>query len=936
MAVNIGPKIGIEGEAEYRKQINNIIQQSKTLASEMKALTTSFDKNGKSMADNAKQHKLLQDQIKNQKSKLSELNKMLEQSKAKFGENSTQTQKWQQAVNEAQADLNKLENELKELPSSLDMVTAKMGEMGQKLETIGNKIASVGSKLTATVTTGIVGAFTAAVKTTGDFDAAMSKVQAVSGATADQMELLRAKAKEMGETTKFSASESAEALNYMAMAGWKTDQMLNGLAGIMNLAAASGEELGTTSDIVTDALTAFGMTAEESGRFADILAAAASNANTNVAMMGESFKYVAPVAGAMGYSAEDVAVALGLMANAGIKADMAGTSLRNMMQRMAKPTKESQAAMDRLGISLQDSEGNMLSFREIMDTLRDSMVDINMSLEDYNFQLDLLDESLANGSLTQKKYDAALEELNKQAFGAEGAEQARAAAMLGGTRAMAGLLAISNASIDDYEKLTAAIDDSSQAFAKLADGSVMPLNEALASGQEIIEQYQGSAEAMAATMLDNLPGQITILKSQIEALAISIGEMLMPTIREIVGKIQGFVDKLNSMDDAQREQLIKIAAIAAAVGPILIVFGKLTAAIGSIMRNAPIIASAFKGIGIAVSGVSAPVLAVVAAIGVLVAAFATLWNNNEQFRTGMTATWEGIKESFNGFIAAIQERMPAITEAFNNVISVVKPLWEAYCNMLAPTFQAAFDTIKLILDALFNAIVSVIDMITGLLTGNKELFMQGLTTFLTTIWTAITTWWTIFWTWVLNTINVVLGFFGTSIEQIKTLITTFLIELGAKIMEKATEIVDFVTEKINEVCDFIASLPDRFYQWGVDMIQSLIDGIRSMIGAVGEAISEVAETIASYIHFSEPDKGPLSNFNSWMPDMMKQMAEQIEGGRYQVQVAAGHVAADIAAPMAGARTVTLNNNFSFQGGYTEADGRSIVRQINRQLGALYI
>jgi phage-related minor tail protein len=936
MAVNIGPKIGIEGEAEYRKQINNIIQQSKTLASEMKALTTSFDKNGKSMEQNAKQHKLLQDQIKNQKSKLNELNKMLEQSKAKFGENSTQTQKWQQAVNEAQADLNKLENELKELPSSLDMVTAKMGEMGQKLETIGNKIASVGSRLTATVTTGIVGAFTAAVKTTGDFDAAMSKVQAVSGATADQMELLRAKAKEMGETTKFSASESAEALNYMAMAGWKTDQMLNGLAGIMNLAAASGEELGTTSDIVTDALTAFGMTADESGRFADILAAAASNANTNVAMMGESFKYVAPVAGAMGYSAEDVAVALGLMANAGIKADMAGTSLRNMMQRMAKPTKESAMAMERLGLELYDDTGKMYSFREIMNQLRGSMTEINMPLEQYNARLDELDQALEDGTIKQKAYDKELAELNLQAFGAEGAEKARAAAMLGGTRAMAGLLAISNASIDDYEKLTDAIDDSSQAFAKLADGSVMPLNEALASGQEIIEQYQGSAEAMAATMLDNLPGQITILKSQIEALAISIGEMLMPTIREIVGKIQGFVDKLNSMDEAQRKQIIKIAAIAAAVGPILIVVGKLVAAIGSIMQYAPVISGALKAIGIAIGGISAPVLAVVAAIGVLVGVFATLWKNNEQFRNSMTATWEGIKASFEGFIAAIQERMPAITEAFNNVISVVKPLWEAYCNMLAPTFQMAFDAIKNILDGLLNAIIGVIDMLTGIFTGNKELFMQGLMTFLTAIWTTILNWWTIFWTWVLNTINVVLGFFGTSVEQIKTLITTFLIELGAKIVEKATEIVEFVTEKINEVCDFIASLPDKFYQWGVDMIQSLIDGIESMIGALVDTISNVASTVADYLHFSEPDKGPLSNFHTWMPDMMKQMAEQIEGGRYQVQVAAGHVAADIAAPMAGARTVTLNNNFSFQGGYTEADGRSIVRQINRQLGALYI
>jgi TP901 family phage tail tape measure protein len=936
MAVNIGPKIGIEGEAEYRKQINNIIQQSKTLASEMKALTTSFDKNGKSMEQNAKQHKLLQEQIKNQKSKLSELNRMLEESKAKFGENSTQTQKWQQAVNEAQADLNKLENELKELPSSLDIVTAKMATMGEKLETIGNKIASVGSRLTATVTTGIVGAFTAAVKTTGDFDAAMSKVQAVSGATASQMELLTAKAREMGETTKFSASESAEALNYMAMAGWKTDQMLNGLSGIMNLAAASGEDLGTTSDIVTDALTAFNMTADESGRFADILAAAASNANTNVAMMGESFKYVAPVAGAMGYSAEDVAVALGLMANAGIKADMAGTSLRNMMQRMAKPTKESQAAMDRLGISLQDSEGNMLSFRQIMDTLRDSMVDINMSLEDYNFQLDLLDTGLANGSITQKKYDAALEELNKQAFGAEGAEQARAAAMLGGTRAMAGLLAISNASIDDYEKLTAAIDDSSQAFAKLADGSVVPLNEALANGQEVIEQYNGSAEAMAAVMLDNLPGQITLLKSALEGFAISIGNILMPKIRELVKRAQELLDTFNALSDDEKMQIIKIAGIAAAVGPVLLIVGKLTAAIGSIMKMAPVISGVLKAVGVAVGGISAPVLAVVAAIGVLVAAFATLWKNNEEFRNGMTATWNGMKESFNGFISAIQERMPAIKEAFDNIISVVKPLWEAYCKMLAPTFQAAFDAIKNILDGLLNAIIGVIDMLTGIFTGNKELFMQGLMTFLTAIWTTILNWWTIFWTWVLTTINVVLSFFGTSVEQIKTLITTFLIELGAKIVEKATEIVDFVTEKITEICDFIASLPEKFYNWGVEMMQNLIDGIKSMISEVAAIVEEVASTVADFLHFSEPDKGPLSHFNDWMPDMMKQMAEQIEGGRYQVQVAAGHVAADIAAPMAGARTVTLNNNFSFQGGYTEADGRSIVRQINRQLGALYI
>ena len=943
MAVNIGPKIGIEGEAEYRKQINSIIQQSKTLSSEMKALTTSFDKNGKSLADNAKQHQLLQKQIANQETKLKQLSSMLQQSKEKFGENAQQTQKWQQAVNEAQAELNQLKSQLDSLPSSLDIISAKMATMGEKLESVGNKIASVGSKLTSTVTTGIVGAFTAAVKTTGDFDAAMSKVQAVSGATASDMEILRAKAKEMGETTKFSASESAEALNYMAMAGWKTEQMLGGIEGIMNLAAAAGEDLGTTSDIVTDALTAFGMKAEEAGRFSDILASAASNANTNVSMMGESFKYAASAAGSLGYTAEDVATALGLMANAGIKADMAGTTLRNIFQRMAQEPKQAAMAMERLGVSLADGEGEMFTFREIMDQLRVSFANINISVEDYEAALDELDAQLEDGTLTQKKYDAALEELNKECFGAEGAEKARTAAMLGGARAMSGLLAIANASEEDYNKLTNAIDNSSQVFAKLADGSVMPLNEALKSGQEIIERYNGSAEAMAATMLDNLPGQMTILKSQIEGLAISIGELLMPTIRAVVGRIQEFVDKLNNMDDAQKKQLIKIAAIVAAIGPLLLVGGKLLAGVGKLMKLAPMISSAIQGASAAFGGVGAsagaalaPIAAVVAAIGVLVAAFMNLWKNNEQFRSGMTETWNSIKESFSGFISQIQERLPAIQEAFSNVVAIVKPIWDGFCQLLGPTFQAAFDTIKVILDALFNAIINVIDMITGILTADKELFMQGLMGFLNTIWTYLLNWWTILWTWLTETIDVVLSFFGTSIDELWDKLVTFLSEILDAIIEKVTEIVDWTIEKVNEIVEFISSLPDRFYQWGVEMIQNLAQGIKDTISTVTEAIGSVAEAIAEFIHFSEPDKGPLSHFNSWMPDMMKQMAEQIESGRYKVKIAAANVAADIAAPMAGARNVTLNNNFTFGGGYTEADGRSIVRQINRQLGALYI
>ena len=220
----------------------------------------------------------------------------------------------QREIVETEQELRRLQEEAARTNTTL----AKISEVGGKLENAGNTIAGAGKKMMG-VTTVIGGLGTAAVKTAADFDTSMSKVAAVSGATGKDLEALRDKAREMGAKTKYSASEAAEAMNFMAMAGWKTEDMLSGIDGIMNLAAASGEDLAATSDIVTDALTAFGLTAKDSGHFADILAAASSNANTNVGMMGETFKYCAPIAGALGFSAEDTAEAIGLMANAGIK-----------------------------------------------------------------------------------------------------------------------------------------------------------------------------------------------------------------------------------------------------------------------------------------------------------------------------------------------------------------------------------------------------------------------------------------------------------------------------------------------------------------------------------------------------------------------------------------------------------------------------------------
>lgn len=664
--------------------------------------------------------RLLAERVGETKTKL----EALKEAQKEVGEELKRTGEGQEQYDALQREIISCTNELKQLEkqaSASSVAMQKISAAGESLQNIGGKISNAGQALMP-LSTAAAGLSAGIIKTTADFDASMSKVAAVSGAAGEDFDKLRDKAREMGETTKFSASDSAEAMNYMAMAGWKTDQMLEGISGVMNLAAASGEELATTSDIVTDALTAFGMKAEDSGRFADILASAASNANTNVAMMGESFKYAAPVAGSLGYSAEDVAIALGLMANSGIKASMAGTSLRNIFQRMAKPTKESAAAMDRLGLAIDDGEGNMYSFRQIMDQLRQGFVDINMPIEEYDRQIEQLDADLEAGRIKQKAYDKEIEELNKQAFGAAGAEKARAAAMLGGSRAMSGLLAIANASEEDYNKLTQAIDNSSQAFARTKDG-VVPLNEALASGAEILDTYEGSAAAMAATMMDNASGQMEILKSQLQELAISLGDTLMPTIREVVGYVQQFVDYLNGLDEGTQKTIMNTLLIVAALGPLLVIIGKLTSSIGTIMS--------------VLGGLSAPVLGIVAAIGVLVAAFIHLWQTNEEFRNNITAIWNDLKAKFDEFGNGIVERLNALGGDFQSFSDVITEIWNLLCENLAPVFENTFDTIATVLGGALDVLTGLFDVFAGLFTGNWEQMWNGCKEIVSGVWDAI-------------------------------------------------------------------------------------------------------------------------------------------------------------------------------------------------------
>jgi TP901 family phage tail tape measure protein len=747
----------------------------------------------------SQKQRLLKDAIAATKEKLDSLKVAQEQAKQQLESGELGQDKYdalQREIVETEEELRRLQQEA----ATTNTALSKIDVAGQKMEAVGNSIAGAGKKMMG-VTTVIGGVGVAAVKTAADFDSAMSQVAAVSGATGKDFDALRNKAREMGAKTKFSATEAAEAMNYMAMAGWKTEDMLSGIEGIMNLAAASGEDLATTSDIVTDALTAFGLSAKDSGHFADILAAASSNANTNVSMMGETFKYCAPIAGALGFSAEDTAEAIGLMANAGIKSSQAGTALRTIMNNLAGDVKISGKAIGDVTIATTNADGSM---RDLSDILADCRS--------------------AFGSLTES-------------------EKAQAAESLVGKNAMSGFLALMNAGEGDIEKLSSAI-----------------------------ENCDGSAEKMAMTMQDNLTGQITILKSQLQELAISFGDILMPAIRSIVSKLQGFVDKLNGMDEGTKRTVVTIALLVASIGPLLIIIGTAISKIGVAMQGFVKLANgisklkvAVQGgagvlgkLGAALGGISAPVLAVVAVIAVLVAAFVHLWKTNEGFRDAIIGTWTRIKDTISGFCQGIVDRLNALGIQFTNIVDVLKTVWDGFCQVLAPIFEGVFNNIANILSTATGVITGILDIFIGIFTGNWSQAWNGIKEIFSSIWNGISS----FFTNILNVIkgvaDVVLGWFGTSWNEVWTNIKTFfegiwngIATFFTTIWETLKNVVTVGIMAIGSILSAafdIITLPFRFiWENCKEIIISVWDAIKSKVTTVIHAVASVISTVMNAI-----------------------------------------------------------------------------------------
>lgn len=825
----------------------------------------------------AQKHRLLGQTVEDTKEKLATLKTAAEQANTALANGEISQEQYdalQREIIETEQELKRLETQANQSAVAMQKIAAT----GEKLKSAGNSISEAGKKLMP-VTAAVGGLGTAAVTTAANFESSMSQVQAtmgitkdamskVDGQTVNTMSTLSELAKKMGAETAFSASECAEALNYLALAGYDTQQMCDTLPTVLNLAAAGGIDLASASDMVTDAMSALGMGVDEAETMVDQMAKTASTTNTSVAQLGEGILTIGATAKSVKGGTAELNTALGILANNGIKGAEGGTHLRNVILSLQNPTDKAAASMEKLGVDVYDSEGNMRSLNDILGDLNRSM----------------------DGMTSAEKSNIISTIFNKTDLASVNA-----------------LLANTGSTWDDLQ-------------------------------QSIIDSG-GAAQQMADTQLDNLQGQLTILKSALEGLAISFGELLMPAIKQIVGWVQTFVDWLNGMDEGTKKVIVTVALLAAALGPVLIVVGKVIAAVGTIMTVVPKIAGVINTVKTAFAALNTtmlanPIVLVIAAITALVAAFIYLWNNCEEFREfwinlweqikeAAVAVWEGLKAFFTAAWEAISAAAKTIWEGiksffagiwegikliFSTAAEAIKLIITTYFNLYKTAITTVFNAIKLVVTTVWNAIKTVITTVVTAIQTFLNTAWNAIKTVITTVVNAIKTVIVTVWnaiktavTTVVNAIKTVISTVWNRIKNtvtsivngIKNTVTSVFQNILSGIKGTMGNIVTTIKDGFNQAISFITSLPPKALQWGKDIIMGIVNGIRSCIGAVGDAVASVAEKIKSFLHFSVPDEGPLTEYESWMPDFMKGLAKGIEGSRWLIEKAVRGVSEDM-------------------------------------------
>lgn len=627
--------------------------------------------------------------------------------------------------------------------------------VSDKFSAMGSALTSVGGTLTKSVTLPLVGVGAAVMKVGSDFEAQMSRVQAISGATGDELKALTDQAIDLGATTAFSAGEAAEGMENLASAGFNTQEIMSAMPGLLDLAASSGAELGTASEIAASAIRGFGLAASDAGHVADVFAEAAARTNAQTEDMGEAMKYIAPVAKAMGQSLEETAAAVGIMSDAGIKGSQAGTSLRSALSRLAKPTEVMLTKMGELGLSFYDAQGNMLPLNGIIEQLETNMA-----------------------GLTQEQRNNALITL----FGQE---------------SLSGMLALMERGPDELRALT-----------------------------ESFEDCDGAAAEMAETMLDNTKGSVEEMMGSIETLAIRLQQVMAPAVTAVIQKITEFVNKLSSLSPETLQMIVTIAGVVAALGPVLLIIGKLSKAIGSII-------SLIGGAG----GLSAILTALTGPIGIVMAAIAAL-----------VTAWV---TNFGGIRDATAEIFGAIKSVFLTVWGSISNLWNENFLNIQNIAQTVWSNIELIFSTAFNLISNAFQIFAALFRGDWD-----------TAWNLVKERASLIW------------------ETIKTLFSNFLnllvdtlIHIGVRLLQAAKDtfnkvkegfqnvwdaIKTWFSEVVNDPVNTIKGIGSALFEAGKSIFTSLWDGMKSIWESITSWVSNAVNWISEKVQFWKDESAKVS------------------------------------------------------------------------------
>ena len=669
---------------------------------------------------------------------------------------------------------------LQQAQSALQTFERDSSSLGQNLISAGGMLTNAGSSLTRNITVPLVNAGQEVIEFGATFDKQMSAVKAVmdNKLNPGDFERLREAAMYWGEQTVYTATEAAEALYYMGLAGWDADQAINGLGAVLNLAAAGQMDLGRASDVVTDSMTAMNLTAgevtngiENTAYYTSVLAAVMANSNTDIDKLGESFKYVAPIAGNLDYTIEDLGLALGLAANAGIKSSQAGTSLRQALKQLISPTDKTAAAMEKYGITLFDANGQALPFRDIMIQLQRTFGDLSLEVFDANGEL-------KEGEQVMEEYGNSLP-ISQQ-------EKLAAVVDLFGTRAMPTMLAIIQQGGTEFDKLAGAIDEAAETGTYAAE--------------------------MAQTQMDNLQGAWVRFTSALGTTKILLSDLVSNELKSFVERLTEMVKWFNALDETQKEQVIKWGLIAAAVGPVLMLFGNLLRSIGLISEGfvvlkgvlAPLFEmikytnAGWEGMALLIGGEeSGGLISTIAKLGakfgwiigiiaLVIAAIVDLWQNNEEFRENLTRIWNAIFDVIQSVWNGVKPIFDLLLQVFMEIARAIEPIIAMLVEVLAPVMEVIavvigtiFDALKPLISIIANELVSVIKIIGQVITA------------------------------LVNLLKPLVQIIASIVEAVAGLVNLIFDALGAGLewLEKRWK------EKWEKIIEFTKGLVDRFLNW---------------------------------------------------------------------------------------------------------------------------